>query len=94
MATKKEPSLIPYNEKVRIVRERLRRASRFVRQPEPAKPAKVVAAEKVMTAWEKRCEAAEEKAREKHYAKVREIENALLMGDSKKVIALLDAIGA
>lgn len=94
MATKKEPSMIPYSEKVRIIRERLRRANRFVRPEEPAKPAKVAAAEKVLDAWEKRCESAEEKARERHRAKVREIENALLMGDSKKVVALLDAIGA
>ena len=58
------------------------------------KPAKVKAAEKVVAEWDERNEAAREAHYAKHQAKVREIEDALILGDGDKVVKLLAAIGA
>ena len=95
MATKKTTSNpIPYNTRIKIIRERLARARRTERFAGIPKPAKVKAAEKVVAEWDERNEAAREAHYAKHQAKVREIEDALILGDGDKVVKLLAAIGA
>ena len=56
MATKKEAMLISYNDRAKIVRERLARARRFVRFTPIPKSTKVLAAEKVIADYEDRNE--------------------------------------
>lgn len=94
MATKKEINPIPYNVRLKIIRERLSRARRAERFVELPKPAKVKSAEKILEDWEGRNSAASEVHYAKHQVKVREIEDALILGDSEKVVKLLAAIGA
>lgn len=99
MATTKQNNMIPratvpYTTRLKIVRERLaiaRRANRYENIP---KPAKVQAAEKVLAEWKARDDAARDAHYAKHQAKVREIEDALILGDVEKVLKLLAAIGA
>lgn len=95
MATKKATNNpIPYNTRIKIIRERLARARRAERFADIPKPAKVKAAEKVVAEWDERNEAARGAHYAKHQAKVREIEDALILGDGDKVVKLLAAIGA
>ena len=95
MATKKTTSNpIPYNTRIKIIRERIARARRAPWFAGIPKPAKVKAAEKVVAEWDERNKAAREAHYAKHQAKVREIEDALIMGDGDKVVKLLAAIGA
>ena len=95
MATKKETNNpIPYNARIKIIRERLARAYRTKPFAGIPKPAKVKAAEKVVAEWDERNKSAREAHYAKHQAKVREIEDALILGDGDKVVKLLAAIGA
>ncbi len=94
MATKKESNPIPYSTRLKIIRERLARARRAERFTDIPMPAKVKAAQKTLAEWETRNEAARDAHYAKHAAKVRQIEDALILGDSEKVVKLLAAIGA
>ena len=94
MATTKQSNPIPYNTRLKIIRERLARARRAERYESIPKPAKVKAAEKVLAEWEARNDAAREAHYAKHQARVRAIEDALILGDGEKVVKLLAAIGA
>lgn len=94
MATKKVSNPIPYNTRIKVIHERIARARRADRFTEIPKSAKVKAAEKVLAEWEERNESAREAHYQKHQSKVREIEDALILGDGDKVVKLLAAIGA
>jgi hypothetical protein len=92
MAANKESNPIPYNVRIKIIRERLNRARRAQVTSLP-KPAKVKAAEKIVSEWEEKEDAHRQAQYDKHREKVREIENAVLLGDNEKVVKLLTDMG-
>lgn len=80
---------IPHQERVKIIRERLRKLRMRERFTPLPKSKRVLAAEKVVEEWEERNEWAENAHYEKHRAQVCEVENALILGDMVKVVELL-----
>lgn len=93
MATKdRQESIISFNERRKIVAQRLADLRRFRRPADLPKSAKVLAAEKTLEEWERR----NSEHINKHYKKFielrREIEDALLLGDNEKAVRLLRSI--
>lgn len=95
MATSKTENitLLPYSERVKLVRERLANLRRPKVTPLP-KPAKVQAAEKLYREWEQRAEAHEDAQRDAWRAKLHEVQDALILGDMQKAVALMQKLGA
>lgn len=95
MATNKTENitLLPYNERVKLVRERLANLRRPKVAPLP-KPAKVQAAEKVFRDWEAKAEAHEDAQRDAWRAKLHEVQDALIVGDMARAVALMQRLGA
>jgi hypothetical protein len=86
-------TLLPYAERVKLVRERLAGLRRCETTPLP-KPAKVEAAEALYREWERRAEAHDNEQRAAHRAKLNEISDALIVGDIPKAVALMQKLGA
>lgn len=95
MSTKKTENitLLPYSERVKLVRERLAnlRRPKVVALP---KPAKVQAAEKLLREWEQKNEAHEDAQRDAWRAKLHEVQDALIMGDMARAVNLMQRLGA
>ena len=86
-------TLLPYRERVKLVRERL---SGF-RQPRVSdlpKPARVVAAEQVVDAWCKKNTEHRDAAYQGWRMRKNEIEDALIVGDTDKAVKLLQQLKA
>ncbi len=86
-------TLLPYRERVKLVRDRL---SGF-RQPKVTdlpKPARVLAAEKVVGAWNEKNAEHRDAAYQAWRAKRNEIEDALIVGDTDKAVKLLQQLKA
>ena len=86
-------TLLPYSERVKMVRERLRGMSYPKTAPLPM-PAKVAAAEKVYREWQAKAQAHEDAQRAAHRAKLNEVQDAMIVGDMVKAVALLQKMGA
>lgn len=86
-------TLLPYAERVKLVRERLS-GLRYCKPTPLPKPAKVAAAEAVYREWEKKAEAHEDAQRTAHRAKLNEVQDALIVGDMLKAVTLLQRLGA
>lgn len=86
-------TLLPYAERVKLVRERLTGLRSCKTTPLP-KPAKVAAAEAVYREWQKKAEAHEDAQRAAHRAKLNEVQDALIVGDMLTAVALLQRLGA
>lgn len=95
MATSKTENitLLPYSERVKLVRERLANLRRPKVTP-LTKPAKVQAAEKVLREWEQKAEAHEDSQRDAWRAKLHEVQDALIVGDVARAVALMQRLGA
>ena len=95
MSTKNNPNItmLPYSERVKLVRERLNglRRPKVVSLP---KPVKVLAAEKVVNDWLVKNESHEESQRDAWRAKLHEVQDALIVGDMPKAVELLQRLGA
>lgn len=86
-------TLLPYRERVKLVRERMAN----LRRPKVAslpKPAKVRAAEKTLREWEAKNEAHEDAQRDAWRAKLHEVQDALIVGDMARAVALMQRLGA
>jgi hypothetical protein len=86
-------TLLPYNERVKLVRERLAN----LRRPQVTsltKPAKVLAAEKTLNDWLVKNEAHEDAQRQAHRKKLHEVQDALIVGDMAKAVQLMQQLGA
>ena len=81
-------TLLPYRERVKLVRERLA-AMRAPKHEGIPKSQRVLAAEKVMHDYYVRNEAAREVAYEVHRKRKHEVQDALILGDTEKAIKLL-----
>lgn len=86
-------TLLPYAERVKLVRERLAGLRHCKTTPLP-KPAKVAAAEAVYREWQKKAEAHEDAQRNAHRAKLAEVSDALIVGDMPKAVELMQKLGA
>lgn len=86
-------TLLPYAERVKLVRERLAGLRHCKTTPLP-KPAKVAAAEAVYREWERKAEAHDSEQRAAHRAKLNEVSDALIVGDMLKAVALMQKLGA
>jgi hypothetical protein len=86
-------TLLPYSERVKLVRERLAnlRRPKVVALP---KPAKVQAAEKLLREWEQKNEAHEDAQRDAWRAKLHEVQDALIVGDMTRAVSLMQRLGA
>ena len=95
MTTNKTESiaLLPYSERVKLVRERLAnlRRPKVVQLP---KPAKVQAAERLYRDWEMKAEAHDDAQRYAWREKLHEVQDALIVGDMHKAVALLQKLKA
>ena len=84
---------LPYAERVKLVRERLN-GMRYPKVKPLAKPVRVLAAEKVVEDWREKNTAHEDAQRQAHRAKLNEVQDALIVGDMPKAVALLQKLGA
>jgi len=94
MATKTEGiTLLPYRERVKLVRDRLS----SLRQPKHVdlpKSKRVLAAEAVMSDYHERNQAHRDAQWNAWRLKRHEVEDALIVGDTAKALALLQKFGA
>ena len=91
--TKESITLLPYRERVKLVRERLA----GLRRPKVTslpKSAKVLAAEKVLQEWNDKNDFHEEVQRADFRAKLNAVQDALIVGDMPKAVELLKRLGA
>lgn len=86
-------TLLPYSERVKLVRERLANLRRPKVTALP-KPAKVQAAEKTLRDWEAKNEAHEDAQRDAWRAKLHEVQDALIVGDMARAVSLMQRLGA
>lgn len=86
-------TLLPYSERVKLVRERLN-GLRYTKVTPLPKSAKVQAAEKVWKEWVEKDEAHADAQRDERRAKLNEVQDAMIVGDMVKAIALLQKLGA
>lgn len=86
-------TLLPYAERVKMVRERLRGLQWPKTTPLPM-PAKVAAAEKTLKEWQDKARAHEDAQRAAHRAKLNEVQDAMIVGDMLKAVSLLQKLGA
>ena len=86
-------TLLPYSERVKLVRERLANLRRPKVESLP-KPVKVQAAEKKVNDWLVKNEAHEDAQRAAWRAKLHEVQDALIVGDMARAVALMQRLGA
>lgn len=86
-------TLLPYRERVKLIQQRLQAMRYPVTKPLP-KPAKVLAAQKLVREWEEKDSEHREAQRQEHAKKRAEIADALILGDMKKAVELLRKYGA
>lgn len=86
-------TLLPYSERVKLVRSRLN-GLRWPLVKSLPKPQKVQAAEKLLNDWHERDRAHREAELDKWRARRHEVEDALILGDTAKAMALLKALEA
>lgn len=86
-------TLLPYRERVKLVRERMSSLQRpkVVSLP---KPAKVQAAEKLLREWEEKNNAHEDAQRNAWRSKLHQVQDALIVGDMARAVSLLQRINA
>ena len=86
-------TLLPYSERVKLVRERLN-SLRYHKVDSLTKPAKVLAAEKVVHDWEQKNQDHENAQRDAWRAKLHAVQDAMIVGDMAKAVDLLQKLGA
>lgn len=86
-------TLLPYSERVKLVRERLAGLRRPKVTPLP-KPAKVQAAETLLRAWEQKNDEHLDAQVAAHRVKLNEVQDALIVGDMPRAVLLMRSLGA
>lgn len=86
-------TLLPYSERVKLVRERLANLRRPKVMPLP-KPAKVLAAEKLLGEWGAKNDSHCDAQAAAHRAKLHEVQDALIVGDMARAVTLMQRLGA
>lgn len=84
---------LPYRDRVKMAQERIRSIQRPSLKVLP-KPAKVIAAEKVVHEWETKADEYDRLQRAEHRNKLNAITDALIVGDMAKAVSLLQKFGA
>ena len=85
-------TLLPYAERVKLVRERLN-GLRYPKTKPLAKPARVLTSEKVVDDWRAKNDEHEDAQRRAHRTKLNEVQDALIVGDIPKAVELLQKLG-
>jgi hypothetical protein len=94
MTTKQKANnitLLPYSERLKLVRERLN-GLRYPKTKPLTKSAKVRAAEKVWNEWVAASDAHIDAQRDAHRAKLNEVQDAMIVGDMEKAVQLLQRV--
>jgi len=86
-------TLLPYSERVKLVRERLN-GLRYPKTTPLKKPVKVAAAEQILREWQDKDNEHQEAQRMTHRKKLHAVQDALIVGDMQKAVQLLAALGA
>ena len=86
-------TLLAYRDRVKLVQSRLN-GIRYPNVTRLQKPARVLAAEKIVEAWQEKETAHMDAQREAHRVKLSEVQDALIVGDMAKGVALLQKCGA
>jgi hypothetical protein len=86
-------TLLPYGERLKLVRERLNGLRHPKTTPLP-KSEKVQAAQKVWDEWVANSEAHIDAQKDAHRAKLNDVQDAMIVGDMAKAVALLQKLGA
>ena len=84
---------LPYRDRVKLAQERVKSLQRYTFKPLP-KPARVVAAEKLVREWEEKDAEHDRKQRSEHRQKLNAITDALIVGDMKKAVAMMQRLEA
>lgn len=84
---------LPYRDRVKMAQERIRSVQRPAIKSLP-KPARVVAAEKLVQEWEEKAQEYERKQRAEHREKLNAVTDALIVGDMAKAVNLLQKMEA
>ena len=84
---------LPYRDRVKLAQERIKSLQRYTFKPLP-KPARVVAAEKLVREWEEKEAEHDRKQRSEHRQKLNAITDALIVGDMQKAVALMQRLEA
>lgn len=86
-------TLLPYRERVKLVQQRVAHL-RWPSVPDLPKNARVLAAEKVLAEYQKRNQEHEDKVRLGRRQKLNAITDALIVGDMKTAVLLLQKLEA
>ena len=86
-------TLLPYRERVKLVRERLA-SMRHPGHTDLPKSQRVLAAEKVLHEYWARNEKAREASYAEHRRRKNEVQDALIVGDMARAVALMQRLGA
>lgn len=84
---------LPYRDRVKLAQERIKSLQRYTFKP-LQKPARVVAAEKLVREWEEKEAEHDRKQRSEHRQKLNAITDALIVGDMQKAVALMQKLEA
>jgi hypothetical protein len=84
---------LPYRDRVKLAQERIKSLQRYTFKPLP-KPARVVAAEKLVREWEEKDAAHDRQQRSEHRQKLNAITDALIVGDMQKAVTLMQRLEA
>lgn len=84
---------LPYRDRVKLVQERIKSLQCYSFKPLP-KPARVAAAEKLVSEWEDKNEAHDRQQRSEHRQKLNAITDALIVGDMQKAVTLMQRLEA
>jgi len=84
---------LPYRDRVKLAQERIKSLQRYTFKPLP-KPARVVAAEKLVREWDEKEAAHDRQQRSEHRQKLNAITDALIVGDMQKAVALMQKLEA
>lgn len=84
---------LPYRDRVKLAQDRIKSLQRYTFKPLP-KPARVVAAEKLVREWEEKDAAHDRQQRSEHRQKLNAITDALIVGDMQRAVTLMQRLEA
>ena len=84
---------LPYRDRVKLAQDRIKSLQRYSFKPLP-KPARVVAAEKLLREWEEKEAAHDRQQRSEHRQKLNAITDALIVGDMQEAVTLIQRLEA
>jgi hypothetical protein len=84
---------LPYRDRVKLAQDRIKWLQRYSFKP-LTKPARVVAAERLVREWEEKEAAHDRQQRSEHRQKLNAITDALIVGDMQKAVTMMQQLEA